>query len=726
MLYTGHRGFTTKRFASALRAFALVSALFLADGWGTAGNPIQQGLPALQSVTASFTATPSSGQAPLLITFTDTSTGGVTSAFGGQDGRPTMFTDTSTGGVTWAETWDFGDGTTTNLSFATNGITHLYTNANVVVTLTVSNSSGSSTAVNFVPVIAPPATSGWFTNTYGVYGGSNIVISPATSVGIFFVGDTVIVSNTLGTTVELYDYHFNHITNLPPPAAFSGLGIGHYFVQADGTNDGIGDRAQFSILPRDYPDLPHSDIGCGLVVQPYEQDRVARLSPGFARYGLYWSEFTTDGITYTWSKLDAWIQQAAELFGPGNGIPTKVLNIIPTHVEVYPPADPESMYSPVVDDTNSLSSWVRDFSLLCSNIALRYTNALVYEILNEPNSLGIVFTNAADSSIRPRWPDVSLPASMAVEAAAHAIKHVCPECQVWAPAALGIMGGESYILTNSFVPRYYRQVDAISYHLGTNLGPVDNFRRYFTPNNPGFGMSLDAAAERLNAMYHNKPLVVTECYPEAPDVLGRMNPWYTLEVSQGGGHGPWDVPQLSWDWRRMTERYCKAIIIGKGTRHLGWQHWLFWGDGNVSSVQELSDSYYQAAGGYSVDYFGWDVDSQAHDFTGCGPKPTVDGQAMLSWWLNGAEPMKHWLSGSPLILESPSGQLWPGSVPGLHFWEFKFHDGSVNTFIWADEGYSFKTNFGVGLTDIYSNSWAAAIGSEPVIAWGWNHAKRKQ
>jgi hypothetical protein len=62
----------------------------------------------------------------------------------------------------------------------------------------------------------------------------------------------------------------------------------------------------------------------------------------------------------------------------------------------------------------------------------------------------------------------------------------------------------------------------------------------------------------------------------------------------------------------------------------------------------------------------------------------------------------------------------------LHFWEFKFHDGSVNTFIWADEGYSFKTNFGVGLTDIYSNSWAAAIGSEPVIAWGWNHAKRKQ
>ena len=61
----------------------------------------------------------------------------------------------------------------------------------------------------------------------------------------------------------------------------------------------------------------------------------------------------------------------------------------------------------------------------------------------------------------------------------------------------------------------------------------------------------------------------------------------------------------------------------------------------------------------------------------------------------------------------------------MHFWEFKFRDGTVNTFIWADEGYSFTTNFGVGLTDIYSNSWAGSIGSEPVIAWGWKHLKHR-
>jgi PKD repeat protein len=716
-----------KRFPSLLCALTLASILLPSTGWetprpnpqladgtdtvmlmdtgpdvGGSNSPsTSAALPNSSSLTASFTATPSSGQAPLTITFNDT----------------------STGPITGDKTWDFGDGTTTNISSTTTNITHVYSNANVVVTLTVSDSLGSATAINFVPVIAAPVTGGWFTNTYAVYGNSNIVVSPATSVGIFYVGDAVTISNTLGTTVEVYDYHFNHVTNLAPPAIITGLGIGHYFVQVNGTNGVTGDRAQFSVLPRGYTNSPHSDIGSLLNGAPYEYARLIRVATGFTRQVFNWTDLTTDGVAYAWSKSDAFIQDATSFFGHGYSIPTKILGVTPAHLELYPPTAPGNMGSPVVDDTNSLNSWVQDVSLLYSNVALHYTNAVVYEVLNEPNPFGIVFTNAADSWITPSWPDVSVPASMAVRAAAHAIKYVCPKCQVWAPAALGITGGESYILTNSFVPRYYREVDAISYHLGTTLGPVDSLRHYFTPMDKSGGLALDTAYKRIHRLYHNKPLVVTECYPAAPDDLGKINPWYTLEVGYGGGNGPWSVPQLSWDWRLMTDRFLKCIIMGKGMRHIGLLHWLSLVNGNLVSLQGLVNAYYQADG-YPNDFYGWDVNSEDYDFTGCGPKPTVDGQAMLSWWLNGSVPIRHWLSGTPLIVDSPSGELRNGCIPGLHFWEFKFRDGTKNTFIWADEGCSFKTNFGVALTDIYSNSWRGAIGSEPVIAWGWNHRKR--
>jgi len=45
---------------------------------------------------------------------------------------------------------------------------------------------------------------------------------------------------------------------------------------------------------------------------------------------------------------------------------------------------------------------------------------------------------------------------------------------------------------------------------------------------------------------------------------------------------------------------------------------------------------------------------------------------------------------------------------------------STNTIVWADEQITVSTNFGVGLTDIWSNQWTGPIGIEPVIAWGWH------
>jgi PKD repeat protein len=82
---------------------------------------------------ASFTAAPTSGQAPLPVQFTDTSTG-----------NPT----------TWS--WDFGDGTTAT----TQNPAHTYTAPGTyTVTLTAANGTGPSTTANgTVTVTSPPPT----------------------------------------------------------------------------------------------------------------------------------------------------------------------------------------------------------------------------------------------------------------------------------------------------------------------------------------------------------------------------------------------------------------------------------------------------------------------------------------------------------------------------------------------------------------------------------------
>jgi PKD repeat protein len=82
--------------------------------------------------TASFSAAPASGTAPLEVFFTDTSTGSPTS---------------------W--TWDFGDGSTST----SQNPTHTYTGAGTyTVTLTAANAGGQDSATGTVAVTAPPAS----------------------------------------------------------------------------------------------------------------------------------------------------------------------------------------------------------------------------------------------------------------------------------------------------------------------------------------------------------------------------------------------------------------------------------------------------------------------------------------------------------------------------------------------------------------------------------------
>jgi PKD repeat protein len=91
--------------------------------------------------TASFTASPTSGTAPLAVSFTDTSTGSPTS---------------------WS--WDFGDGSTSTQQ----NPTHSYSSAGTyTVALTATNSAGSNTTskANYITVNAPPPPTANFTAT---------------------------------------------------------------------------------------------------------------------------------------------------------------------------------------------------------------------------------------------------------------------------------------------------------------------------------------------------------------------------------------------------------------------------------------------------------------------------------------------------------------------------------------------------------------------------------
>jgi PKD repeat protein len=108
------------------------------NGSGSTTSPIQQ-VTAVNAPAASFTATPTSGNAPLAVQFTDTSTGPPTS---------------------WS--WSFGDGTT---STAQNP-SHTYATAgSYSVTLTATNTGGSNTSPSQSVAVSPAAPAASFTAT---------------------------------------------------------------------------------------------------------------------------------------------------------------------------------------------------------------------------------------------------------------------------------------------------------------------------------------------------------------------------------------------------------------------------------------------------------------------------------------------------------------------------------------------------------------------------------
>ena len=91
---------------------------------------------------ASFTGNPTSGQEPLVVNFTDTSTGTINSRF-----------------------WDFGDSNTTNTT--TNGVSHVYVAGTYTVTLVVTGPGGVSTNSRPGYITALTAFQSWQAQHFG-------------------------------------------------------------------------------------------------------------------------------------------------------------------------------------------------------------------------------------------------------------------------------------------------------------------------------------------------------------------------------------------------------------------------------------------------------------------------------------------------------------------------------------------------------------------------------
>ena len=91
---------------------------------------------------AMFTGTPTIGAEPLNVSFTDTSTGTITNRF-----------------------WDFGDGSTTNIT--TNSVTHVYAAGTYPVMLVVTGQGGISTNIQANYITALTAFQGWQIQYFG-------------------------------------------------------------------------------------------------------------------------------------------------------------------------------------------------------------------------------------------------------------------------------------------------------------------------------------------------------------------------------------------------------------------------------------------------------------------------------------------------------------------------------------------------------------------------------
>lgn len=207
---------TTKQSVNSSTGIVVLASDNVAKRYWFSDRPLGGGSPAPAGPTASFTATPTSGVAPLNVSFADTSTGTPTS---------------------WA--WSFGDGGT---STAQNP-THSYAAGTYTATLTATNSTGSTTANAAITVTtaAPPPSGGiTMVGSSTTYAGAATPTAELTQPAGATAGDVLVASVTadlnptmspppgwtaivnglsVSTGARLFSYY--HVLNPSDPATYT-------------------------------------------------------------------------------------------------------------------------------------------------------------------------------------------------------------------------------------------------------------------------------------------------------------------------------------------------------------------------------------------------------------------------------------------------------------------------------------------------------------------------
>ncbi len=422
-----------------------------------------------------------------------------------------------------------------------------------------------------------------FTNSYSVFGTNFLSLFPASYQGIYYEGDIVGISNSIGTPVEVYDFKASLIDTYAPPASLTNLSVGHYWVQCVGTNGGLGDRSQFVVLPADYAGW--SNLGGHADAHPVADSRMVRAKVNWVRLQIPWATVEPSQGSYDWSLVNQW------LMNPYTNMNVRLLNI----TTIRPPWEA----------ANSQTQWINDVSLMYSNAALQFGTNVVYEVFNEPSwGNSTVATNGALS-----W-DVAL--GQAVSGSVTAIKTACPDCEVWTPSMQDLVQ-YSFVVTNAALRGYYADAEGISWHDGSGIyGPVDEYVA------AAYQPDTYTSTRNIQQVYPNKVLAVTEWYPRTPDVLGRTNEWAS----------DWNA-SIAKDWWTMTARWWKQVILAQSA-----------GVNYFKPENGFTCCHGATTNGSS--FYGWYEGEKRV----AGPSPPISGLMMLGYWLNGAQHLTNWASGN--------------------------------------------------------------------------------
>ena len=245
----------------ALQVQAQVYGAYFLE-WGPVKNVV--GSISLTPPTANFTATPTSGTAPLLVNLTDNSTGTITN-----------------------RSWNFGDGETTVTSATS--LNHTYTNAgNRAITLTVSGPGGASTNQQLItisaaiPTVAPPGlapTGGTFTNSVLV------TLSCATD-GATIYYTTNGTAPTTSSLVYATSFTLSNSATVQAEAVASGFA------------DSAVASASFTILKTPVVPVPTFTPTNGVFGDSVKVTVKCSLAKALIRYTLDGSEPTTNSAQY--------------------------------------------------------------------------------------------------------------------------------------------------------------------------------------------------------------------------------------------------------------------------------------------------------------------------------------------------------------------------------------------------------------------------------------------